>query len=548
MKPFEIGLTLTGSVSAGAYTAGVIDFLLEALDAWERQKALNRANFGDNYSKWDVPWHDVMITGLSGASGGGVTCGLMLNFLGRKLDPVAAPPLTSAVNNDLYAIWVQELGIGQLSDITDLQSGNIKSLLNGDALPDIAGRTLTVNNFGNTLSRGYIAENLRATVTVSNLRGIPYWLRTKGIGATQVIYYKNTDYVKFELARNNTAVYPDTTLIPYNTAAATFKSGYQQLHDACLATCAFPAAFRVQPITQNESVYKSRGYVGELAIPAGSDYSFVCGDGGILNTDPFELLHQDMVPEGHLQNPRSGATVERSIIIVAPLDTDSVYSAQYDIGQDSLLETLPSVIGAIRNDAMFSDEQIGLALEEDVYSRYIIAPVRNDPVTDQPVTPSITGTAVGTFGAFLSEDFRAHDYFLGRRNAQQFFKSSFAIPLKEIVQNPIFIPLDIENNQARFRDFIFTEDGIAYFCILPLCGAPAQALYNPPWPAGKYNAQQIQDDLAKRAGRLIDIVLSDIKLNWLLKILKFFALNKLKSTLVDFIMGKITRNLGDNHL
>ena len=28
---FEIGLVLAGAVSAGAYTAGVIDFLLEAL-------------------------------------------------------------------------------------------------------------------------------------------------------------------------------------------------------------------------------------------------------------------------------------------------------------------------------------------------------------------------------------------------------------------------------------------------------------------------------------------------------------------------------------
>ena len=31
---FELGLVMAGAASAGAYTAGVIDFLFEALQAW----------------------------------------------------------------------------------------------------------------------------------------------------------------------------------------------------------------------------------------------------------------------------------------------------------------------------------------------------------------------------------------------------------------------------------------------------------------------------------------------------------------------------------
>jgi hypothetical protein len=31
---FEIGLVMAGAVSAGAYTAGVVDFLIQALDQW----------------------------------------------------------------------------------------------------------------------------------------------------------------------------------------------------------------------------------------------------------------------------------------------------------------------------------------------------------------------------------------------------------------------------------------------------------------------------------------------------------------------------------
>lgn len=40
---FELGLCMAGAVSAGAYTAGVLDLLIEALDAFEAEKARRRA-------------------------------------------------------------------------------------------------------------------------------------------------------------------------------------------------------------------------------------------------------------------------------------------------------------------------------------------------------------------------------------------------------------------------------------------------------------------------------------------------------------------------
>src|SRR4051812_2335307 len=39
--PFDIGLVMAGAVSAGAYTAGAIDFLLQALDTWYAEKGIN---------------------------------------------------------------------------------------------------------------------------------------------------------------------------------------------------------------------------------------------------------------------------------------------------------------------------------------------------------------------------------------------------------------------------------------------------------------------------------------------------------------------------
>jgi hypothetical protein len=37
-EPFELGICMAGAVSAGAYTAGVMDFLIEALDTWEQKR------------------------------------------------------------------------------------------------------------------------------------------------------------------------------------------------------------------------------------------------------------------------------------------------------------------------------------------------------------------------------------------------------------------------------------------------------------------------------------------------------------------------------
>ena len=35
---FYLGLTMAGAVSAGAYTGGVLDYIFEVLDKWEKAK------------------------------------------------------------------------------------------------------------------------------------------------------------------------------------------------------------------------------------------------------------------------------------------------------------------------------------------------------------------------------------------------------------------------------------------------------------------------------------------------------------------------------
>src|SRR3954453_18357537 len=64
---YEIGLAMAGAISAGAYSAGVVDFLFQALHDWE----LAKRDDPDN-----VPNHSVCIRTAAGGSAGSITAAL----------------------------------------------------------------------------------------------------------------------------------------------------------------------------------------------------------------------------------------------------------------------------------------------------------------------------------------------------------------------------------------------------------------------------------------------------------------------------------------
>ena len=66
-QTFHLGLSMAGAVSAGAYTAGFMDYLLEALSEWENAKQQQLNNSDSN-----IPTHNVIIDAIGGASAGGM--------------------------------------------------------------------------------------------------------------------------------------------------------------------------------------------------------------------------------------------------------------------------------------------------------------------------------------------------------------------------------------------------------------------------------------------------------------------------------------------
>src|SRR5947209_1426512 len=118
-RVFYIALNMAGAISAGAYTAGVMDFLIDALDTLYAERERQQAKYGNDYSKWEIPAHEVRVVALSGASAGGMTSAMAAVSLCEDFTPVRAPMPASAPNR-LYKSWVDDIDISYLLGSDDL--------------------------------------------------------------------------------------------------------------------------------------------------------------------------------------------------------------------------------------------------------------------------------------------------------------------------------------------------------------------------------------------------------------------------------------------
>ena len=88
-----------------------------------------------------------------------------------------------------------------------------------------------------------------------------------------------------------------------------------------------------------------------------------------------------------------------------------------------------SLLPTLMTQARFRTDDLVKALDPNNYSRYLIAPHREDAATKMDARFRIACGALGGFGGFLDQSFRAHDYQLGRRNCQQFLRKTFGLPV-----------------------------------------------------------------------------------------------------------------------
>lgn len=536
MAKFYVGLTMAGAISAGAYTAGVFDFLIEALEEWEKRKRELRAA-GTPESAWDVPSHDVVIPVMSGASAGGITGALGLlaaaeaDAAPARYDYAQVKDVVSRLPR-LYRAWVQmpcfidPNGGPDLLGGEDMADGSARSLLDTTILSRIVDASLLgIREVASP--RPYFAEKMHLFLTHSNVRGVPYEIGFAAGGPGQPGYGMmcHGDRAHFVVSGAGSSPFTSPWADPDPARAInlltlpdlTAVNGvWQEYAQAALGSGAFPIGLRARrikgatvadysqrqwpiPRFKDDVASGQRHFRLPPAFPAAltdaSEVGYVTVDGGLINNEPFELARWTLMKEAPQKNARDAINADRAVIMVDPFPEAPAYDAA-DSLDDGLSTILKRLFPTLKNQARFKPEDLADALDENVFSRFLIAPRRRKAAGAPLERHAIACGLLGGFGGFLSEEFRAHDYQLGRLNCHLFLKHSFSLPLGNQVLEIAYGP---SAQQPDFRTDGASGDATALYQLIPLIGTAAQMPPPPAWP--RVTRDDVEKMVARARGR-----------------------------------------------
>lgn len=486
---FHIGLCMAGGVSAGAYTAGVVDYLLNALQRWEQQRG-----------QPGVPNHRVQLSIIGGASAGGMT-GLL----------TAAAVQQPNVNLFKQA-WVTMQGnnmMAPLLDVTDLQKPELpQSLLNARLLDELANAAfLNAPKQWQPLP-DYIHPQLKLFVTMTNIVGYPYPMSfNANLNQQHQTMSVHQDYACFQFSKNGQS---EKGWMPLDLPSGLHV---QTLRDAALATGAFPIGLppRIlhrpwEAIFQNQWIHQP----GLVLEPSSTNYTSLHVDGGLMNNEPFEKVRELLNQVVQQENPlyaldQSFEQFRSSVLMIDPFPTE--IGAPIPM-QPDLLHMMQYLLQAILQQMKAKPAPIMQVLQQQHAGQFLIAPVRTilgGTAQRFEGATAMAGGALGGFSGFINQQFREHDYALGQYNCAMFLKNHFTIPKAALTTHPIFSNGYAEVNLNQFS----SANGHAVQ-IIPLF-APNQVPL--PWPVLHHDPlHKMQPVLQKRIGMLLkNIPMSGIK-------------------------------------
>ncbi|MGE0874113.1 MAG: patatin-like phospholipase family protein [Burkholderiales bacterium] len=553
-EPFEIGLVMAGAVSAGAYSAGVLDFLVEALDAWERAKQDDPAG---------TPQHDVALKVVSGASAGSITGAILAACIKYEFPHVTPGNReTQGRQNPLYDSWVNQIDISHLLGTRDIADGKrAVSLLDSTVLLDIARNAMDYGAGVPEIRRPWLCDPMRFLFTLTNLRGVPFHYTLGSNAALGQDMIRHGECIRFALKglgeRWGRPMQNDEYAIEY-PAGTTEKWPIwgPRFATAALASGAFPVG-----LAPRELVRRTADYDGEpVLLPGGPDepasveriephwtpgvnpkpepdYTFVCVDGGTINNEPLNLARVELA-NGDIaaRNERDGAKARRAVLMIDPF-AGAERPGPATVAELDLAGSVFNVFGALKNQARFNPLDVALASSETIYSRFMIAPSR--PGADAGASGNaIACGSLGGFGGFLSQHFREHDFFLGRRNCQRFLQRHFTL----LEVNPLFDSWgDNEPMRARYRvrNPKTDEAELPIIPLVPAVHPDANPQQGVPWPHGVVDPRDYCEGIGARLDAIYDSFVSGgrgllLKLGWV-----FY----LKPKLLGLVLEKVESGL-----
>jgi hypothetical protein len=546
---FEIGLVLGGTVSAGAYTAGVLDFLVEALDAWTAAKGvLDPA----------APDHNVKIKIMAGTSGGGVNSVLLARALGYAFPhPGSGASQEDLAKNPLYNVWVNQIDIQGLLDITDLRRSNaISALLCADVIESSAAEAgaykgEALGKLGTPAIRSYVEQLLPVVLTLTNLRGIPFSTDFRGTTGRSEYYIDRADHMRF--AVDITGQHPPDAgkLRPFEVGISDAPvSGIQPwstIVRAARGTSAFPIGLPPQTISRDVEHYRYRYFTvqtdkggleaiwqrpaWEYMIPIGADnatpYQFLAVDGGCIDNEPIEFARQHLAGVlGH--NPRAADKAHRAVVLCDPFADKPDIGLLADAG---IFKTAGATLGALIGSGRYATADLDLFTDENVYSRFLVNPIRANPAGGVwTAGDAIASSGLAAFMGFMCRAFREHDFLLGRANCQSFLKKHFML----------------DRNNTLFNRWTAAQKGDNQFLpIIPLMPSVSAVLPIPAWPRSAFHPETIRDSLCTRLSKFTEVTVAPVlgihshPIAWLIAKM----LSGLEGKGVDEVIGMIRQSL-----
>jgi len=440
---FEIALALAGTVSTGAFTAGVLDYLMEALDEFGRISA---------EGKWQAD--SVSLRVVTGTSGGSVCASTFARALAHAFPPQAIDhgdePVDALSRNPLYRVWVLGFDVQAMCAVPEQAEAPLRSLLHEGPRFDPFPQTVT-----ETRVREWVAEPLTVLVTTTNLQGVAYRAVTAGNAVPTPTWKRHADCARFEICYGGASSpdgWPDAVRIDAGQAAA---AGWQKLWDGARASSAFPLMFPSVPVARPawNYLYQPNGSclltasveaqdLVQVPCRTGEDSSLESDwhsgavDGGLLTADPSELARRELEgvapAAGH-----SPAPLRRAVITVDPL-WKPVKTTAVD---DSLAGVLRAIVNILLTASGGTQAtSTGNRFERCAHLRIVPERVGDDGrVTG---SAALAGSALSSFAGFLSSAYRHHDFMLGRRNCQQFLRAHFGpAPGATVAGSAMIIPL-----------------------------------------------------------------------------------------------------------
>lgn len=459
---FYVGLCMAGAVSAGAYTAGVIDYLLEALTKWEQ----HRGEAG-------VPTHKVQIPVMGGASAGGMTSIMAASALNNPITPIDKPSgdiLAEHPENKLYHSWVDLIQADMFSkmlDTSDIVNGDVISALNSNFIADIAKRVVSADVSKWQPLPAFIKPGLKLFTTLTNLEGFAYNVPFKANSPTPTKYNMriHNDYACFELTETEIAGH-NNGWMPLNLKNNT---NTDVAADAAMATGAFPVGLQSRTLKRDPLYVNNnpwlKDYLTKTQVTADQTghYQTLNVDGGMINNEPFDKVRSvlDDITGQQSDDYNNFNKFVSTVLMIEPFPTQAPKPIEMSRALSNVIGlTLSSMLSQMRSKPV----NIKDAMDDNCAGQYLITPSRRVDVPGEE-SKDLTGEqaiacgALSGFSGFLNKEFRVHDYFLGRHNCKIFLRDYFTIPAKALDTNPIFKAGYAAADKDKFKSQAPRKDG-----------------------------------------------------------------------------------------